>query len=88
MTPEEELLLAILKQTIRDYLKLDPDSDKATAEFHVCEGADYKTAEAFLYHRAEFNFGTMVFNLRTLCRTLNIDEKKLKKNLANHITEY
>lgn len=88
MEPHNDLLLAILRQAIRDYIKLDPDSDSSTAEFFENEGADFRTAENFIYHGAEFNFGTVVFSFNTLCSYLSISSKKLRKRIAKEATEY
>jgi hypothetical protein len=88
MEPHNELLLRILHQAVRDYMKLDPDSDSSTAEFFENEGADYKTAEDFIYNGTEFMFGTVVFNYDTLCNYLGINPRKLRKRIAKEATEY
>ena len=82
MEAHNELLIAILKQAVRDYIKLDPDSDSSTAEFYESESEDFKTAENFLYNGATFSFGTVVFSYDSLCSYLNINPKTLKKKLG------
>ena len=88
MSPEKELLLAILRQTVRDYIKLDPDSDLRSAEFEETEGADYKTAEDFIYRGARIHFGALSFSYDELCHMLDIDGKQLKKAIAIQAKEY
>jgi hypothetical protein len=89
MSPEQELLLAILRQTIRDYIKLDPDSDLKSAEFsEQGESFDYKTAEDFLYNGSHIYFGSLVFNYKDMCNFLGIDAAKLKRHLASSAREY
>ena len=78
MDSHNELLLAILKQAIRDYIKLDPDSDSSTAEFFESEGKDFKTAEDFIYNGATFTFGTVVFSYNSLCSYLGVNSRSLK----------
>lgn len=88
MSPDHRLLLAILGQAIRDYTKLDPDSDKKSAEFEETEGLDYKTAEDFLYNGALIYYGKVTFNFNQLCNLLEIDPHKLKKSIALQAKEY
>jgi len=90
MTPEGKLLLAILKQAIRDYIRLDPDSDTVSAEFSTPngEGFDYKTAEDFLFNSIPISYGSKELTFIDACTILGIDRKKLKKKIARHIIEY
>lgn len=89
MSPEQELLLAILRQAIRDYIKLDPDSDLKSAEFsEEGESYDFKTAEDFLYNGSYIHFGSLKFNYVDLCGFLGIDHYKLKRYLAASAKEY
>ena len=88
MSPEKELLLAILRQTMRDYIKLDPDSDLRSAEFEETEGHDYKTAEDFIYGGVKISFGALSFSYTELCDILEIDGHKLKKAIAVQAKEY
>lgn len=88
MSPEKELLLAILRQALRDYIKLDPDSDKKSAEFEETEGLDYKTAEDFLYNGTLLGYGNVNFTFDQLCNYLEIDSVKIKKTIAIQAKEY
>jgi hypothetical protein len=88
MTPEKELLLAVLRQAIRDYIRLDPDSDTVSAEYYLDEGQDYKTAEDFLYNGVPIPFGKMSLQVEDICGILGIDLKKTKKKIAKAIIEY
>jgi len=90
MTPEAEFLLAILKQAVRDYIRLDPDSDAVSAEFSTPqgEGYDYKTAEDFLFNNVPIYYGTLRMTYNNVCSILGIDYKKLKKKIARNIIEF
>ena len=88
MNPGEELLLAIIKQALRDYLKLDPDSDSVSAEFFENQGADYKTAEDFLYNEVPIYFGDLILTYESACEILGIRHKKIKKRVAIEAIEY
>jgi len=88
MTPERELLLAIVRQAIRDYIRLDPDSDKVSAEYHIDEGQDYKSAEDFLYNEVPLPYGNLALTLRDVCSILSIDGRRLKQRIARSIIEY
>lgn len=90
MTPEGELLLAIIKQAVRDYIKLDPDSDTVSAEFSTPngEGYDFKTAEDFLFNEVPIDYGQIDLTFIDICRILDIDPIKLKKKIARNIIEY
>ena len=88
MSPAEELLLAILRQAIRDYIRLDPDSDSVSAEYYIDEGQDYKTAEDFLYNNVPINFGEKKLTLSNICELLNLNERKIKRKIAKSFIEY
>lgn len=89
MTPEKELLLAILRQAMRDYIKLDPESDVKSAEFsEEGEWYDFRTAEYFLYGGGRITFGSLSYNYEELCNFLNIDHLKLKKIIARSAQDY
>lgn len=88
MTPEKELLLAVLKQAIRDYMSLDPDSDTVSAEYFIDEGNDYKTAEDFLYNNVIIPYGNLNLTYEHVCTILNIDGKKIRRRMAKHVVEY
>ena len=87
-SPEAELILAIVKQAIRDYIRLDPDSDKVSAEYYVDEGQDYKTAEDFLFNSVPIPFGNISLSLTDICIILGIDEKKIKSKISKSVIEY
>lgn len=88
MIPAVDLILAIARQAIRDYIRLDPDSDKVSAEFHIDEGHDYRTAEDFLFNNVPIPFGRLDLTFTDICDTLGIDQYKLKKRIAKTIIEY
>ena len=88
MTTAEELLLAILRQAMRDYIRLDPDSDDVSAEYHIDQGHDFRTAENFLYNNVPIEFGEMSLTLADVCVMLRIDERKIKQKIARVIVEY
>jgi len=88
MSPEEELLYAIVRQAIRDYIRLDPDSDKVSAEYHIDEGQDFKTAEDFLYNNVPIPYGELPLTFRDICSILGIDGIRLKKRIARTVIEY
>lgn len=88
MTPEAELLLAIVRQAIRDYIRLDPDSDTVSAEYHIDEGEDFRTAQDFLYNDIPIPYGRFPLTFEDICTMLHIDEKRLKHRVARSIIEY
>jgi len=88
MMPATDLILAIVRQAIRDYIRLDPDSDKVSAEFHIDEGHDYRTAEDFLFNNVPIPFGEVELTFTDICQTLGIDQKRLKQRIARSIIEY
>jgi hypothetical protein len=57
MSPEMQLLFAIYKQIITDYIKLDPDSDCVSADFFESEAQDFKTAENIIFYDQPIYFG-------------------------------
>ena len=87
-TPEAELILAIVKQAIRDYARLDPDSDKVSAEYHIDEGHDYRTAEDFLFNNVPLTFGDVDLTFTDICHIFHIDQKKIKSRIAKIVIEY
>lgn len=88
MNPEIELLLAIVRQAIRDYVRLDPDSDKVSAEYHIDEGADFKTAEDFLYNGVPLVYGGLALTFSDVSSVLNLDGRRIKKRIARTVIEY
>lgn len=88
MIPEEKLLLDIIRQAIRDYIKLDPDSDTVSAEYYVDEGADFATAEGFLFNNVSISYGKWELTFKDTCSILNLDNERIKKKIARNIIEY
>jgi len=88
MIAAEELLLAILRQAIRDYIRLDPDSDTVSAEYYIDEGHDYQTSEDFLFNNVPLDFGTIKLTFNDVCSLLDIDTIKIKRKIARAIIEY
>lgn len=86
MSPEANLLFAIFKQTILDYIKLDPDSDHISADFYESEGEDYKTAEDIIWNNARIYYGQMVFTFDDLAEVFRevtrCSPEKLKKQIS------
>lgn len=85
MSPEANLLFAIFKQAILDYIKLDPDSDCISADFYESEGEDYKTAEDFIFNGTKIYYGNMIFTFNDLCELFNevirLSPKQLKRQI-------
>lgn len=87
MTPEANLLFAIFKQTILDYIKLDPDSDCISADFFESEGDDFKTAEDIIFNGAKIYYGELIFTFNDLCDLfkdiIRLTPKQLRKQINN-----
>ncbi len=85
MTPEANLLFAIFKQTILDYIKLDPDSDCISADFFESEGDDFKTAEEIIFNGAKIYYGELIFTFNDLCDLfkdiIRLTPKQLRKQI-------
>lgn len=85
MTPEANLLFAIFKQTILDYIKLDPDSDCISADFFESEGDDFKTAEDIIFNGAKIYYGELIFTFNDLCDlfkdVIRLTPKQLRKQI-------
>lgn len=85
MTPEANLLFAIFKQTILDYIKLDPDSDCISADFFESEGDDFKTAEDIIFNGAKIYYGELIFTFNDLCdlfkEIIRLTPKQLRKQI-------
>jgi hypothetical protein len=88
LSPEQQLILALIRQAMRDYIKLDPDSWTLSAEFFESEGQDFKTAEDFLYKSEPIKFGSLNLTYADCCDIVGIDAKKLKKIIAEQSKEY
>jgi hypothetical protein len=88
MNSSTDLILAIVRQAIRDYIRLDPDSDKVSAEFHIDEGHDYKTAEDFLFNDVPIVFGRVTLTFTDICQVMGIDQKRLKYRVVRSVIEY
>lgn len=87
MTPEANLLFAIFKQTILDYIKLDPDSDCISADFFESEGDDFKTAEDIIFNDGKIYYGELIFTFNDLCdlfkSIIRLTPKQLRKQINN-----
>lgn len=88
MTPEQDLLLRIVMQAIRDYMSLDPDSDKVSAEHNIDVANDFKTAEDFLFNNVPINYITAEYTLNDICTMLGINKTKLLRKVSRESTEY
>ena len=87
-TSEQKFLLAILKQSIRDYIRLDPDSDTVSAEYNIDEGTDFRTAEAFLFEEMPLEYGDLNLTLDDVCLMLDVDQQRIKKRINRSFIEY
>lgn len=87
MTPEANLLFAIFKQTILDYIKLDPDSDCISADFFESENEDYKTAEDIIFNGEKIYYGQLIFTFNDLCELfqeiIHLTPKQLKSQIIH-----
>ncbi len=85
MSPEANLLFAIFKQTILDYIKLDPDSDCISADFYESEGEDYKTAENIIFNSGKIYYGNLIFTFHDLCElfqeVIHLSPRQLKSEI-------
>lgn len=85
MSPEANLLFSVFKQTILDYIKLDPDSDCISADFFESEGDDYKTAEDIIFNGQKIYYGNLIFTFEDLCElfkgTIRLTPKQLRKKI-------
>ena len=85
MSPEANLLFNIFKQTILDYIKLDPDSDCISADFYESEGEDYKTAEDIIFNGQKIYYGSLIFSFDDLCYlfrdVLRLTPRQLRKQI-------
>lgn len=92
MSPEGKLLCAILKQTILDYMKLDPDSDCSLADYFMSEGEDYKTAEDIIFNGVPIYFGDLVFTFDQLVEmfpeAIKVSPSMAKKIISKKSIEY
>lgn len=92
MVPEKELLYAILKQSISDYIKLDPDGDSVTADFYQSEGEDFRSAEAFIFGSNTLQYGELVFTFDDLCELfaerMLYSPAKIRRNIIDNSIEY
>lgn len=79
--PEKKLLEGILRQAIKDYIKLNPDSSLCSAEFNENEGQDYLTAEEFIFGKTKILFGEWELSYEDTCIILDIDGRKIRKKL-------
>ena len=85
MSPEANLLFNVFKQTILDYIKLDPDSDCISADFFESEGEDYKTAEDIIFNKQKIYYGNLIFTFDDLCElfktTIQLTPRQLRKKI-------
>lgn len=77
--PERRLLEVFLRQALKDYIKLNPNSTLLSAEYFEDEGRDFKTAEAFIINGQFFEYGDWFLDLEELCLLLDIDHGRVKK---------
>lgn len=87
MTPEANLLFAIFKQTILDYIKLDPDSDCISADFFESESEDFTTAEDIIFNGHKIFYGQLIFTFSDLCELFEDVVHLTPKQLKNQIIQ-
>jgi hypothetical protein len=92
VSSEANLLYAILRQTILDYIKLDPDSDCQSADYYETEGDDFKTAEDIIFNNVPIYYGNMTFYFDDLVElfsnTIGLTPRQLKKRISKKVIEY
>lgn len=92
MTPEAKLLFSVFRQTIQDYLDLDPDSDCISADFYESEGSDYKVAEDIIFNGEKIYYGDLVFTFDDLCELfkgiVRLSPKQIRKNIIENCIHY
>lgn len=92
MSPEGKLLCAILKQTILDYIKLDPDSDCSSADYYESEGEDFQTAEDIIFNGVPIYFGDIVFSFDQLVEmfpeAIKMSPRQVRKQISRKAIEY
>lgn len=92
MSPEANLLFAVFKQCITDYIKLDPNSDTCSADFYESEEDDYKTAEDFIYNGTCIYYGDLIFTFEDLVEQfspiIQLTPKQLRKKISEQSIEY
>jgi hypothetical protein len=92
VSPEANLLFAIFKQCITDYIKLDPQSDTCSADFFESEEEDFKTAEDFIYNGAYIYYGELIFTFEDLVEQfspiIRLTPKQLRKKISEQSIEY
>ncbi len=87
-TPEKRLLEAIIRQSVKDYIKLNPSSDLNSAEFFENEGSDYKSAEDFLFNKQTISFGDWALSFEEMCLLLDVNPRRAKKFIFGQQIEY
>jgi hypothetical protein len=87
VTPEANLLFAIFKQTILDYIKLDPDSDCISADFYESETEDYTTAEDIIFNGQKIYYGQLILTFNDLCELFKEIIHLTPKQLKNRIIQ-
>ena len=92
MSPERSLLFAIFKQTILDYIKLDPDSDAVSADFFESESKDFQVAENIIFGKERVYYGSLTFTFEDLCDMFrditNLNYMQIKKRISAEAKEY
>lgn len=92
MSPERSLLFAIFKQTILDYIKLDPDSDAVSADFYESESKDFQVAESIIFGKEKIYYGSLTFTFNELCDMFNditnLNSTEIKKRISVEAKEY
>ena len=92
MTPEANLLFAIFKQIIFDYIKLDPDSDCISADFYESESEDFYTAEQIIFYNQPIYYGNLTLSFNDMCdlfqEQIGLTSRQLKQKIIEKSIDY
>jgi len=88
MIPEKRLLFAVLKQMIKDYIKLNPSSGLVTAEFLESEGMDFKRAEDIIFKGIKFRYGTWDLDFDDLCDILDLCPSTIRRKINSNQIDF
>ena len=87
-----QLLFAIYKQIIMDYIKLDPDSDCVSADFFESEAQDYKVAEDIIFNHQPIYYGNLTLYFDDLVNMFQskipVTPKQARHYISHHATEF
>lgn len=92
MSPEAKLLFSVFRQTIQDYLDLDPDSDCISADFYESEGSDFRVAEDIIFNGEKIYYGELIFTFDDLCELFKeitrLSPREIRYNIIHNCKHY